>query len=75
MVHLFLILTSLTREQVMRSQGLGIVIEAGEGSKCNVGDFVSGAWGECHVGSVQVESRYTIIYRLDGVCCNEGQGH
>lgn len=30
----------------MRAFALGVVIEAGPGSKFKVGDYVSGSWGE-----------------------------
>ncbi|KAF9444824.1 alcohol dehydrogenase [Macrolepiota fuliginosa MF-IS2] len=31
--------------ETMRAQGLGVIIAAGEGSKVQVGDYVSGVWG------------------------------
>jgi len=32
----------------MRAMGLGVVIEAGEGCKLKVGDYVCGPWGAFH---------------------------
>jgi hypothetical protein len=36
----------------MRGQGLGVVLEAGRGSKFKAGDLVSGAWGRSNFPSM-----------------------
>jgi len=55
----------------MRALGLGVIVEAGPGSRFKVGDNVSGAWGEfCLVPS---NHQITRIFRYDGICNHEGQ--
>lgn len=59
---------------VMRAVGLGVVVDAGEGSAHRVGDIVRGVLGEFDVLSscyffFGIESD---VFRVDGICCVAG---
>ena len=62
---------------VMRSMGLGTVVEAGEGCKLRPGDVLSGLTGEENYPGRPLRSFlpfYLRGNRLDGVCRYEGEG-
>lgn len=58
----------------MRAMGLGVVIKAGKGSKLKEGDNVHGPCGELIHFMYSEGKRTQRDFRLDGICCHEGQG-